>query len=185
MSSKVYLTQKANRLKWISQGICIECHKPTDRLGKNRCTACLIHYAKWQKPYLIKYRDQLREAAFDHYGHTCQCCGEKEKTFLCFDHMNNDGGQQRKKDIYATNLPSWLKKYQYPKEFQTLCHNCNHAKAVYSVCPHKWEPGVIYVKALLRPGIPREHIKGGNGNDQYGRPRKKKVVDPDGLEPST
>lgn len=33
----------------------------------------------------------------------------------------------------------WLEDNDYPPGFQTLCHNCNHAKHVLGVCPHREE----------------------------------------------
>jgi hypothetical protein len=31
----------------------------------------------------------------------------------------------------------WLKLRHFPKGYQTLCFNCNHAKHTRGVCPHK------------------------------------------------
>lgn len=159
MSTPAYVEQKKRRARYVSEGLCIECRQPSDRVGKTRCTPCLLSNIQYRKTYMQNYRDRMRQAALDHYGSICACCGEQQKEFLCFDHINNDGAAQRREDIYATNLPSWFKKHGYPPGFQTLCHNCNHAKAVYTICPHRQEPGVVYPKALIRLGLPRTHQK--------------------------
>jgi len=39
-------------------------------------------------------------------------------------------------DILPQFEKLWLRKYNYPKGFQVLCHNCNMAKR-FGVCPHK------------------------------------------------
>lgn len=83
---------------------------------------------------------KLREETFDHYGRKCNCCGESNPAFLCLDHVNNDGKQHR----LALNAPGGgqavyrdLKRRGWPPIVQTLCWNCNAAKAIYGECPHK------------------------------------------------
>jgi hypothetical protein len=81
-----------------------------------------------------------KQAAFDHYGKVCICCGEKEQLFLEIDHINNDGNEQRKLLGFSGggDLYRWLRKNNYPDGFQTLCANCNHGKyRNHGVCPHK------------------------------------------------
>ena len=34
-------------------------------------------------------------------------------------------------------LGQWIKKNNFPKGFQILCHNCNVAKGIYGECPHE------------------------------------------------
>ncbi len=89
-------------------------------------------YIKERNAY---WKNLYRDAALKKYGGKCNCCGEKEKKFLCIDHINNDGVEHRKK--IGSNIYSWLRKNNYPKGFQVLCYNCNNAKARYGKCPHQ------------------------------------------------
>lgn len=81
----------------------------------------------------------LRKMIIREYGGVCVCCSESEIKFLAIDHINNDGGIQRKTlgvGVGAT-FYWWLKKRGFPKEgLQILCHNCNIAKGFYGACPH-------------------------------------------------
>lgn len=66
----------------------------------------------------------------------CACCGEHRFQFLSLDHINGDGAAHRrqlKKDGRA--LYRDLKKRNFPKGFQVLCYNCNHAKGKLLECP--------------------------------------------------
>ena len=85
-------------------------------------------------------RDRLRMDVLNAYGHECQCCGINNKEFLAMDHINGGGNAHRRSlhpNASAQTLYTWLRKNNYPKEFQILCHNCNSAKAYYGGCPHK------------------------------------------------
>ena len=90
-----------------------------------------------------KSRDKLKDIVFNHYSAgklICACCGEKERAFLCIDHING-GGNKHRRSIYkrnqsAVSIYPWLKKMGYPKGFQVLCHNCNMAKGIFGKCPH-------------------------------------------------
>ena len=56
------------------------------------------------------------------------------------DHINNDGNKQRKNGKYTggtANFYYWIKTNNYPTDLQVLCYNCNMAKAIYKICPHK------------------------------------------------
>ena len=84
------------------------------------------------------YNRRQRLIALQKYGGTppkCACCKESEIKFLAIDHINNDGAEHRRK--CKMNLHIWLKKHNYPKGFQILCHNCNMAKGSWGICPHK------------------------------------------------
>lgn len=77
-------------------------------------------------------RAALRMSAFLHYGTECACCGEDEYHFLSVDHVTPgkpDTGNPR--FLYV-----WLAARGFPPGFQTLCHNCNFAKADKPRCPH-------------------------------------------------
>lgn len=87
----------------------------------------------------LKYRQSLREKILNHYGNVCVCCGEKEQSFLCIDHINSDGNKHRKSiNIYSGfHFAIWVVKNNFPNFLQLLCYNCNMAKSHYGLCPHK------------------------------------------------
>lgn len=80
---------------------------------------------------------KVRMIAIFAYGGKCACCGERRHEFLCFDHVNNDGKKDREQNRNGATLYRRLIKEGFPDRFQLLCHNCNYAKQVYKVCPHK------------------------------------------------
>ena len=67
----------------------------------------------------------------------CACCGETQICFLGIDHINGGGYEDRKKGLGGGTLYHYLRKNNYPKGFQVLCHNCNQAKGYYGKCPHQ------------------------------------------------
>lgn len=81
---------------------------------------------------------RFRLDALAAYGNKCAFCGETEIQFLSIDHIWGNGTQHRKEiGVGGDTFYRWLKKNNYPPEFQVLCHNCNMAKGLYGVCPHK------------------------------------------------
>lgn len=85
-------------------------------------------------------RDRLRTDVLNAYGHQCRCCGIENKEFLAIDHINGGGNAHRRSlhlKASAQTMYTWLRKNNYPKGFQVLCHNCNSAKSYYGGCPHK------------------------------------------------
>lgn len=88
------------------------------------------------KIYKKKYDNKNKELVFNHYGRECSCCGEKEITFLSIDHIDGNGTKHRKKIQNGTYR--WLVRNNFPKEFQTLCFNCNWGRYKNKgICPHK------------------------------------------------
>jgi len=82
-------------------------------------------------------RKKQKMLVFQHYGRECKCCGDKNIEFMTIDHINNDGAEHRKKVGGTAHFYSWLIRNKFPEGFQTLCFNCNIAKGIYGVCPHK------------------------------------------------
>lgn len=80
-------------------------------------------------------RATAKVACFDHYGWACACCGEAEPAFLVMDHVDG-GGNQHRRETSAQYIYLWLVRHGFPEGFQTLCHNCNFAKA-HGGCPHQ------------------------------------------------
>ena len=79
---------------------------------------------------------ELRKKVFIAYGGKnpkCKKCGCDIYDVLSIDHINNKGGEQRKKLFggqrgSATKLYRWLIRNKFPNGFQILCRNCNHLK---------------------------------------------------------
>ena len=76
-------------------------------------------------------RDRLREAAFDHYGRACACCGTTH--WLGIDHVDGRG-QEHRAEIGENALHYWLAEHRYPDGFQTLCGYCNSSKGRRETC---------------------------------------------------
>ena len=89
-------------------------------------------------------RDQLaRDEAYAAYGGKCQCCGEANRMFLTFDHVNNDGAKMRADSNHPLGsvggvLYRKLKRAGWPKTFALLCFNCNCGRFRNGgTCPHQ------------------------------------------------
>lgn len=93
------------------------------------------------------YRERLRVEMFEAYGHECACCGEREKTFLCLDHIDGVPDDQKKdgKRIGSDKTLILLRQQGWPPGYRILCANCNLAYAVLGTCPH--------VEAQLERGV--------------------------------
>lgn len=99
-----------------------------------------IRTAESKKSRLQHQRN--KDAVFEAYGgYKCACCGEEEQSFLSIDHIDNDGHIQRKNKDYScsgTGFYSWLRKNEFPPNFQVLCMNCQIGKHKNGgVCPHQ------------------------------------------------
>ena len=84
-----------------------------------------------------KSHEKIRYEVLKKYSNglsKCACCGEKEYKFLAIDHINGGGLKHLRK--IGNNILGWIRKNNYPKGFQILCHNCNFAKGHYGKCPH-------------------------------------------------
>jgi len=87
------------------------------------------------------WRQKQRLEVLSYYGGSppkCVCCGESHIEFLTIDHMNNDGAKHRK-FVPSGSFYSWLKKNNFPEDYQVLCFNCNLSKGFYGCCPHEKE----------------------------------------------
>jgi hypothetical protein len=106
----------------------------TKRREYNRSAKC--------KAVRAAQRKRLKDKIFDHYGRVCSCsgCGEARQEFLTIDHING-GGKKHRQEIGGggKKLHRWLIKNNFPKEFRTLCFNCNCARGHYGYCPHEKE----------------------------------------------
>ena len=122
------------------------------------CKGCTIqrnnaHAARMRKldpigsnAYFRKRYQRIKDEVFAHYGgYVCACCGETERLFMTLDHVDNDGGEFRKKTFgsqqfsgYRTYEWLWLHNYPEDCKLQVLCANCQHGKRMnHGVCPHQ------------------------------------------------
>ncbi len=127
---KCRIRRKKNHENWqtrqLAAGRCTLCGHGK-LYDKRRCRKCVDKHAN--------KRQRLKTEVFNAYGRRCKCCGENEEAFLQIDHING-GGRQHLKQI-GTAFYAWLKRRNFPQGFQTLCCNCNFAKAQRGVCPHQ------------------------------------------------
>jgi hypothetical protein len=102
-------------------------------------------------------RIELRTKVFSNYSklHSnsdipcCRCCGEKfHLEFMSLDHINGKKQMDSEPELvklgYSSKLIGltllkWIIKNNFPKGFQTLCHNCNQSKghSKYNTCAHE------------------------------------------------
>jgi hypothetical protein len=144
------------------RGMCRSCGRRPHAPGIQKCLRCKKRsqkvYRRWYRrnraraleygkrygaahrkaisAYSRARRQRLRVEVIRHYGGRCACCGEKRYEFLTIDHINGKGGAHRKR-LARNRVHLWLWSHGYPKGFQVLCFNCNCAKGIYGVCPHK------------------------------------------------
>ena len=104
------------------------------------CKSCISEYMKVNSERNKNHKRNFRLEVLAHYSKSkipfCNCCGEKTIQFLCIDHINGGGNEHRRQIGNNVQLAYWLKRNNYPSEFQVLCHNCNMAKGFYGQCPH-------------------------------------------------
>lgn len=118
-----------------SSGVCQQCcQRPA--VGKARCREC----SERQNQSRRARGRRLRDAVFAHYGRQCACCGEREDAFLVIDHVAGRGNDHRREVGSGWAAYKWLLDAGFPSGFQTLCHNCNAAKAK-GGCPHGGSAG--------------------------------------------
>lgn len=89
------------------------------------------------------YRKRTKREVIDAYGGRCACCGEAEIAFLCIDHINGGGRNERNKWASFGSLQLYrdLRARGYPPGYQVLCANCNLAKEAPGGCPHQTKAG--------------------------------------------
>lgn len=120
---------KLRRKRLNAEGRCITCgrQKKDDTL---ECAYC--------KGNASKKRLEVKKEVFTRYGGAaCRCCGESNIFFLSMDHVEGNGADHRRTGRVGNNIYSWLKRNNYPRGFQVLCHNCNHGRYLNGgACPH-------------------------------------------------
>lgn len=143
-------------IKRIAEGVCVHCgiRKPVP--NKNGCRKCAKRLAANNKRYCeshpgysTKYYHRIKLHVIEKYGGKCNCCGETKAGFLTIDHINEDGGFERR-NLFGHHKGNkngsgsskrWyqkLKKDPIRDDLQILCYNCNCGSFRNGgICPHK------------------------------------------------
>jgi hypothetical protein len=94
-------------------------------------------WAATHRPQIYKSRkrrtDEIRREVLGHYGvdgnPVCVRCGYSIVDSLVIDHVNGGGNKHRHAlGLVGRSFYAWLKRTNYPPEYQTLCYNCNNLK---------------------------------------------------------
>lgn len=140
--------------KWrdarIARGLCGRCGVRPPLEGVKYCAECKARCAREARvtrathDETLKASDRLRAyrrkvAVIERYGGKCACCGETEPAFLAIDHINGQGNAHRREmgNRGGQSFYLWLKREGYPEGYRVLCHNCNMARSILGICPHR------------------------------------------------
>jgi len=89
-------------------------------------------YSGERELYLKTYRLKWKLLALTAYGGEkprCKICGMQDARYLCIDHINGGGDEERKKTGKRGNhFYKYLHDMDYPKGYQVLCLACNMEK---------------------------------------------------------
>jgi hypothetical protein len=85
---------------------------------------------------------KTKKEVMSHYSSNgvphCNICGVTNLQYLTIDHINGDGREHREKNgLQGSKIYHWLRKNDYPTDFQVLCYNHNMAKRHNS--PEGWD----------------------------------------------
>ena len=98
------------------------------------------YYQKHRKDFLTRTaaRNKARRIKMlDDLGGKCACCGERNKIFLCLDHIKGGGRREHSRKGGAQGVWKRAIKDGLPKDrYRVLCWNCNAALGLYGFCPH-------------------------------------------------
>ena len=86
-----------------------------------------------------KWQNNKKEV-FEHYSKgnaKCVCCGFDNIVALTIDHIEGRKNAKHRKTDSGRLLYYWIKRNDYPKDFQVLCVMCNTAKGSKPKCPHQ------------------------------------------------
>jgi hypothetical protein len=125
-----------------------DCERPVEK-GRRICSSC---HNKQRTPEAVKrarakfqiyrsnYRKQQKQNVLAAYGGKCYCCGEDNAMFLTIDHINNDGGEQRRINQHFRNIfVALTTKPVDLNTYRVACFSCNCGRQVNNgtVCPHQ------------------------------------------------
>jgi len=139
---KVFVFKVSGKSIWHS--MCKKCEATYKRNPK---------YKEMSKVRNLTWYHKVKKEVLNYYSNgkmACDCCGENHYEFLSIDHIDGGGNKHRKK-MGISNMCSWLKHNNYPTGYKVLCFNCNQAKSIYGICPHKKEVSTINSPDNLTP----------------------------------
>lgn len=126
--SKEYREKNREKLKITKR----EYYKTNKVEINKKSTNYVKNHPEQYRKYCRKSRKNLKIKVFQHYclGDIKCKCGEKDIDVLTIDHINNNGYKHKKLFNLrgGSDLYRWLKKNNYPNEFQVLCMNCQILK---------------------------------------------------------
>lgn len=138
--------QKRNR----PTGACNQCCIRPALPNRASCSACTERARAKSLETYRKYRVDVLEL----YGGSCRCCGNRNMKYLQLDHVNNDGGKERKILPVACRggrFFQYVLKLGYKrKDLQVLCANCHNAKR-YGGCTREDHPLSKGMKRRSKP----------------------------------
>ena len=103
-----------------------------DRLRPIKAARMRKYRRQDPEKYRQKNRDIIkarRNKLLDMYGHKCAVCGFADPIALTLDHINNNGNVERKAIGERGVYKRAIEKYR-PKEYRTLCMNCQFIERV-------------------------------------------------------
>lgn len=124
------------RKKWVAAHKCQLCGGANRNQTSKNCWRC----RRYQQVQAKRKRREIGLEVLAYYGGKCACCGEATVEFLSIDHIDGSGAAHRRADKNCIDIKLWLWRRNFPKGFQVLCMNCNHAKGRRNgngKCPHK------------------------------------------------
>jgi hypothetical protein len=132
--------RRAQSAAWKAAGLCPTCGKPSSGKPGTSCEKHINTSRKSNRRSGIR----IKTAVIAAYGGKCQCpgCDEYRPEFLQVDHINNDGGIERrnlygKQSGQSRRFYRRLRELGFPKDgYQLLCVNCNTSKHQFGRCPH-------------------------------------------------
>jgi len=132
---KAWKTRKSQKYKWKRAAIKATHTRRTKTFGHSEETLKIKYQA------MLGYSKKAGKKK-----PTCNCCGITELDFLNIDHIKGKNEMMKNKTLRkigynsrrsGRHLGRWLIKNNFPNGFQVLCFNCNVARELYRVCPHK------------------------------------------------
>ena len=99
----------------------LSCYKPKTRDRKEISKDWYNKNKQKANSFAKEWRKSKRQELISLFGGKCILCGIDNPILLDFDHINNDGWKDSKKNII-------FHVQENPERFQLLCKNCNWLK---------------------------------------------------------
>ena len=154
-------------------GLCKYCGINPPRLGSRTCRECLERrYVKYKgRPYSSAekrkdYHRILRRFVIEKYGGECSVCKQKAWECLSIDHVNGDGGIERRKNKQSPHQ-FFLRLKREPKrdDLRVLCMSCNWSISHWGYSP-------LDPSRLIGKSFDQEMLDYGT---KWGNPSRKRV----------